>query len=174
MMGEFNIETLTIEQYLMLTQGNQAPGMVKPKFGMKEKDIKDMTIAEYMEYEAAMKRQSWRNVRPYFLTNQEDTDISSFHHTKKKVLDYPHHSYDSKTNVYYDLPSLLPCFKPFQLPTICRHKLLEDDIDYVSEDKSEMEMERRMCGHDKEGEEDALIIILKSLVGECKAVYANK
>ncbi|GJV66119.1 phospholipase-like protein [Tanacetum coccineum] len=35
-------------------------------------------------------------------------------------------------------------------------------------------MERRMCGHDKEGEEDALIAILKSLVGECKADYANK
>ncbi|GJW42445.1 phospholipase-like protein [Tanacetum coccineum] len=35
-------------------------------------------------------------------------------------------------------------------------------------------MERRICGHDKEGEEDALIAILKSLVGECKAVYANK
>ncbi|GKA06314.1 zinc finger, CCHC-type containing protein [Tanacetum coccineum] len=179
MIGEFNIETLTIEQYLMLTQGNQAPGMVKPKFGMKEKDIEDMTIAEYMEYEAAMKRQSWRNVRPYFPTNQEDTDISSFHHNKRKVLDYPHHSYDSKTNVYYDLPSLLPCFKPVQLPTICRHELLEDDIDYVSKDESEMDkelssdddlddwlktkMERRMCGHDKEGEEDALIVILKSL-----------
>ncbi|GKB97750.1 phospholipase-like protein, partial [Tanacetum coccineum] len=37
---------------------NQAPGMVKPEFrGMMEKDIKDMTIVEYMEYEAEMKRQ---------------------------------------------------------------------------------------------------------------------
>nr|GEX81000.1 hypothetical protein [Tanacetum cinerariifolium] len=34
---------------------NQAPGMVKPKFKIKEKDIKDMTIAECMEYEAEQK-----------------------------------------------------------------------------------------------------------------------
>ncbi|GKA38407.1 phospholipase-like protein [Tanacetum coccineum] len=31
-----------------------------------------------------------------------------------------------------------------------------------------------MCGQDKENEEDALVAILKTLVGECKAVYANK
>ncbi|GJW88058.1 hypothetical protein Tco_0163398 [Tanacetum coccineum] len=204
MMGEVDIETLTIEQYLMLTQGNQAPGMVKPKFGMKEKDIEDMTIAEYIEYEAKMKRQSWSNVQPYFPTNHEDTDISSFHHNKGKGLDYPRHSYDSKTNVYYDLPPLLPCFKPVQLPIKCIHELLEEDTDYISEDESEIgdqklinhtggdkpstpkprpedeelssggdlddwlktEMERRMCGHDKEGEEDALIAILKLLVVE--------
>ncbi|GJT43528.1 hypothetical protein Tco_0952243 [Tanacetum coccineum] len=136
MMGEVDIETLTIEQYLMLTQGNQAPGMVKPNFGMKEKDIEDMTIAEYNEYEAEMKRRSWRNVRPYFPTNHEDTNISTFHHNKRKVLDYLHHSYNSNTNVYYDLPPLLPCFKLVQLPTICRHELLEEDTDCVSEDES--------------------------------------
>ncbi|GJT24494.1 copia protein [Tanacetum coccineum] len=31
-----------------------------------------------------------------------------------------------------------------------------------------------MCGQDKQDEEDALVAILQSLVGECKAVYANK
>ncbi|GJY70592.1 phospholipase-like protein [Tanacetum coccineum] len=31
-----------------------------------------------------------------------------------------------------------------------------------------------MCRQDKENEEDALINILKSLVGECKLVYTNK
>nr|GEZ50264.1 hypothetical protein [Tanacetum cinerariifolium] len=35
-------------------------------------------------------------------------------------------------------------------------------------------MERRMCGKDKESEEDALIDILKLLVEECKAVYTNR
>ncbi|GJW12052.1 hypothetical protein Tco_1577879 [Tanacetum coccineum] len=63
MMGEVDINTLTIEQYLILTQGDQAPGMVKTEFGgMMEKEITDMTIVEYMVYEAEMKRQSWRNV----------------------------------------------------------------------------------------------------------------
>nr|GEV04612.1 hypothetical protein [Tanacetum cinerariifolium] len=54
-MGEVDIKTLTIEQYLMSTQGNQAPGMVKHKFRMKEKDIEDMTVAKYMKYEAKTK-----------------------------------------------------------------------------------------------------------------------
>nr|GFA74275.1 hypothetical protein [Tanacetum cinerariifolium] len=36
------------------------------------------------------------------------------------------------------------------------------------------ELEIHMCGQDKESEEDALIKILKSLVGECKSVYTNK
>ncbi|GKE05795.1 hypothetical protein Tco_1397813, partial [Tanacetum coccineum] len=48
MMGEVDTDTLAIEQYLMLTQGNQAQGMVKTEFGgMTEKDTEDMTIAEY-------------------------------------------------------------------------------------------------------------------------------
>ncbi|GJX87640.1 putative ribonuclease H-like domain-containing protein [Tanacetum coccineum] len=69
MMGELDIDTLTIKQYLMLTQGNHAPGMVKTRFrGMMEKDIEDMTIAEYMEYGSEMERQSWRNARSYFPT----------------------------------------------------------------------------------------------------------
>nr|GEY25591.1 hypothetical protein [Tanacetum cinerariifolium] len=183
MMGEVDIETLTIEQYIMLTHGNQASSMVKPKFGMKEKDIEDMTITEYMKHELEMKRQSRRNVIPYFPTNHEDTDICFFYHNKRKVLDYPHHSYDSKTSVYYDLPTLIPCFKHVQLPTICRHKLLKEDTDYISKDESKMgdqklinhtELKRHICRHDKEGKDDALITILKSLVGECKAVHANK
>ncbi|GJW65211.1 hypothetical protein Tco_1398498 [Tanacetum coccineum] len=36
------------------------------------------------------------------------------------------------------------------------------------------EMEKHMCGQDKENIEDALIAILKSLVGECKVVHTNK
>ncbi|GKA97700.1 hypothetical protein Tco_0825594 [Tanacetum coccineum] len=56
---EVNINTLTIEQYLMLAQGNQVLGIVKTKFGgMMKKNIEDMTIVEYMEYEAEMERQT--------------------------------------------------------------------------------------------------------------------
>ncbi|GJY27928.1 hypothetical protein Tco_0403695 [Tanacetum coccineum] len=43
MMNEVDIENLIIEQYLMLTQEKQI-------------NIDDMTIAEYMEYEAEMRR----------------------------------------------------------------------------------------------------------------------
>ncbi|GKC00580.1 copia protein [Tanacetum coccineum] len=46
----------------------------------------------------------------------------------------------------------------------------DEDLD----DWLKTEIERHMCGQDKQDEEDALVAILQSLVGECKAVYANK
>ncbi|GJV45939.1 reverse transcriptase domain-containing protein [Tanacetum coccineum] len=44
-----NIDDLTIEQYLRITQENQTPSMVKK--------VDDMTTAEYIKYEERMKRQ---------------------------------------------------------------------------------------------------------------------
>ncbi|GJW09476.1 phospholipase-like protein [Tanacetum coccineum] len=46
----------------------------------------------------------------------------------------------------------------------------DEDLDVWLKTK----MEKHMCMQDKENEEDTLVAILKSLVGECKAVYANK
>ncbi|GJW15562.1 hypothetical protein Tco_0019695 [Tanacetum coccineum] len=57
MMSEMDIDSLTIEQYLMLTEGSLASGMVIPKFRRTiKKNFKEITIAEYMEYEAEMER----------------------------------------------------------------------------------------------------------------------
>ncbi|GJS29776.1 phospholipase-like protein [Tanacetum coccineum] len=163
MMNEVDIENLTIEKYLMLTQGNQVQGMVKNESGgMMKKDIENMTIAEYM---------------------------------KSRVLGYEHHSDNSNINAY--LPPLLHCFKPIQPPTKNIYEPLEEKTDVISEDKLETveqemstdeelspdedldvwlnaEIEKCMCGQDKENEEDTLIDILKTLVGECKSVYTNK
>ncbi|GKD25432.1 copia protein, partial [Tanacetum coccineum] len=177
MMGEVDIDTLTIEQYLMLTQGNQAQGM----------------------YEAEMKRQTWRNARSYFPTNR---DTYSLNHDRSRVLGYEHHFDDSKINAYYDLPPSLPYFKPIQPHTEDTYEPLEENTNVVSKDESETgeqrmiidtnddkpfspnpqhndeelsldedldrwlkaEMEKRMCGQDKESEENALIDILKSLL----------
>nr|GEX29447.1 hypothetical protein [Tanacetum cinerariifolium] len=97
MMGEVDIDTLTIEKYLMLTQGNQAQSM--------------------------MKRLTWRNARSY---------------DKNRVLGYENHFDDSKINAYYDLPPLLPCFKPVQPYTKDRHEPLKEDTDFVSEDELEI------------------------------------
>nr|GFA25441.1 hypothetical protein [Tanacetum cinerariifolium] len=108
--SEMDIDSLTIEQYLMLTEGNQAPNM-------------------------------------------------------------------DQCNAHYDLPSLLRYFEPIQPHTQDRYESLDEDIDFVSEDKSEIEdldewlkteMEKRMCRQDKESREDALIDMLKSLMEECK------
>ncbi|GKE25121.1 hypothetical protein Tco_1436633, partial [Tanacetum coccineum] len=52
MMGGIDISTLTLEQYFRLIEENPAPSMVNDEFrGTMEKDIEDMTITEYMEYE---------------------------------------------------------------------------------------------------------------------------
>ncbi|GKD30163.1 phospholipase-like protein [Tanacetum coccineum] len=99
MISEVDIKNLTVKQYLMLTQENQAHGMVKNEYeGMMKKDIEDMTIAEYIDHDRNEDVDEWLNA----------------------------------------------------------------------------EMEKSMRGQDKENEEDALIDILKSLVGECKSVYNNK
>ncbi|GJR30493.1 retrovirus-related pol polyprotein from transposon TNT 1-94 [Tanacetum coccineum] len=95
MMGEINISTLTLAQYFRLIEENQASGMVNDEFrGMMEKDIEDMTIAEYMEYEAKMKRQSRRDAQSYFPTKYDDGDIGSFHLEKSRTFDYPHYADD--------------------------------------------------------------------------------
>ncbi|GKC57234.1 phospholipase-like protein [Tanacetum coccineum] len=66
MINEVDIENLTIEQYLMLTHENLAQGMARTKSGrMITKDIKSMTIAEYIEYEAEIKRDPWGYAQTY-------------------------------------------------------------------------------------------------------------
>ncbi|GJU50122.1 hypothetical protein Tco_1219677 [Tanacetum coccineum] len=62
------------------------------------------------------------------------------------VLDYSHHSDDSRINAYYDLSSLLPCFKPVQPQTEYRYGPFKEDIDYISDDESES-CEQRMINH---------------------------
>ncbi|GJS12168.1 hypothetical protein Tco_0368964 [Tanacetum coccineum] len=66
MINKVDIENFTTEQYLMLTQESQTQGMVRTEFGrMITKDIEDMTIAEYMEYEAEIKRNPWGYAKSY-------------------------------------------------------------------------------------------------------------
>nr|GEW05924.1 hypothetical protein [Tanacetum cinerariifolium] len=61
-MDWININDLTIEQYLRLTQGNQKPSMVKK--------VDDMTIAEYIEYK---ERSIYEYLKP---TNLKGTAMS--------------------------------------------------------------------------------------------------
>ncbi|GKD32642.1 hypothetical protein Tco_1248151 [Tanacetum coccineum] len=56
-MDEVDIEDLTIEQYLKLTQENQTP-----------KKIEDMTITEYVEYENKMNKNHISNTKTYLRT----------------------------------------------------------------------------------------------------------
>ncbi|GJW66811.1 hypothetical protein Tco_0121235 [Tanacetum coccineum] len=72
-----------------------------------EKDIKNITISEYMEYETRMKKQY---VHP---TRSEGADFS-YHSSKSVAMEYPYYSDDAKIDLYYELPPLLPCFQPVQ------------------------------------------------------------
>ncbi|GJW60316.1 hypothetical protein Tco_0109651 [Tanacetum coccineum] len=50
-----------------------------------EHDIENMTISEYLEYEAAKERRLWGDVRSRrSLTNYNEADVDSFHQNKKE------------------------------------------------------------------------------------------
>ncbi|GKA33625.1 hypothetical protein Tco_0720054 [Tanacetum coccineum] len=117
--------------------------MVNEEFGRTmEKDIKDMTIAEYMKYEEEMKRQSWKDSQSYFLTEYDNWDVGSFRLKKNITSDYPYYTDDAKINAYYDLPHLLPCFKPIQPYTQHKNESykaeLDEEINYMSDGESVM------------------------------------
>ncbi|GJV66190.1 reverse transcriptase domain-containing protein [Tanacetum coccineum] len=92
-MDGFNIDDLTIEQCLRLTQEHQTPSMVM-KFD-------DMTIAEYIEYEERIKRQYNRNFGSYFPTYFGHCTSSN-----NTTLEFPRNTYFNpippNTNFNYD------------------------------------------------------------------------
>ncbi|GJU38075.1 hypothetical protein Tco_1186429 [Tanacetum coccineum] len=85
------------------------------------KDIKNMTIAKYMEYEAEMKRHPLRYAQSY------TRSLGSTTLRRSKVFKNKHHLDKLKTNAYF--PSLPPCFKPTQPLAKSTHKPL-DPNDY--------------------------------------------
>ncbi|GJX28385.1 putative ribonuclease H-like domain-containing protein [Tanacetum coccineum] len=96
-MEGIDIDALTIEQYFMLTKGNQAPSMVKTSI----RGIEEMTIAEYLEYKATMKRQCARS-------GFKEASYNSVY--EESVAEkYQHYADDAKIDLYYELPPLLPC-----------------------------------------------------------------
>ncbi|GJR95171.1 hypothetical protein Tco_0267345 [Tanacetum coccineum] len=74
-----------------------------------EPDIKNMTLNEYLEYEAEMERRlrkidrSKRNPTIY-----EEVDFNSFHRDKSRAFDYSYYHEDIKINKYHGLPPLHP------------------------------------------------------------------
>ncbi|GJY87587.1 hypothetical protein Tco_0502215 [Tanacetum coccineum] len=105
-MEGINIDDLTIEQYLMLTQGNQATSVVN------HYNIESMTIVEYWGYEAARKKESVHS------GNKE----VSYVHEISTAEEYPHCADNTKIDLYFELPPLLPCFQPIPLPTSNENK----------------------------------------------------
>ncbi|GJW81966.1 hypothetical protein Tco_0145941 [Tanacetum coccineum] len=78
-------------------------------------DIENMTLSEYLEYEAKKERRLRRDVRSRSSpTRYEGVDFNSSHRDKSVTLDFPYYYEDIKINKYYALPPLLPCFQPSQ------------------------------------------------------------
>ncbi|GKA63066.1 hypothetical protein Tco_0762672 [Tanacetum coccineum] len=79
-------------------EGNQSRNMeMKP-------DIENMTMSEYLEYEAAKERRLWDGVRSIrSLINYNEADVDSFHRNKSNTFSYP-----------YNLTPLHTCFLPVQ------------------------------------------------------------
>nr|GEW66239.1 hypothetical protein [Tanacetum cinerariifolium] len=69
-MGKVDIDTLTMEQYLTLTRGNQAPGVVKP------------AIRNNVDFE--IKSQFMRELREYTFSRNKNDDV---HEHVEKVFD---------------------------------------------------------------------------------------
>ncbi|GKC58150.1 hypothetical protein Tco_1085748, partial [Tanacetum coccineum] len=153
--------------------------MIRTEFGrMITKNIDDMTIAEYMKYEAEIRRDPWRYTRSSGVTTLGGT----------KSLENMHQPDKLKTNDYF--PSIPTCFKPAQPRTDDIHNpsgndpndyhLFTPQSHYKTEEVSSdedvdewlnEELSKRMTGQDKEEEEDTLIDILKTVFEECKSIY---
>ncbi|GJT53857.1 reverse transcriptase domain-containing protein [Tanacetum coccineum] len=150
-MDGINIDDLTIEHYLRLTQENQTPSMVKK--------VDDMTIAEYIKYEERIKRQYNRNFGSYFPTY-------SGHCTSKNntTIEFPRNAY----------------FNPIQPNTEFNYDYEDmelDEEDSFEEDLDEWlkaEIENHMSKQNEKNKEDALIAIIKSTREECRVVHKNK
>nr|GEV24477.1 copia protein [Tanacetum cinerariifolium] len=138
------------------------------------KNIDDMTIAEYMEYEAEMRRDPSKYTRNSGLTTLGGIMSLENMHQPDKL----------KTNYYF--PLIPTCFELVQPRTDDIHEPLGNkpndyylftlqshyEIEEVSSDEDvdewlNDELSKRMTGEDKEEEEGALIDILKIVVEEC-------
>ncbi|GJT59178.1 hypothetical protein Tco_1002711 [Tanacetum coccineum] len=71
-----------------------------------EPDIKNMTMSEYLKYEAAKERKLWDDVRSRRNpTNYNEADVDSFYRNKSKTFSYPYS---------HNLTPPRTCFLPVQ------------------------------------------------------------
>ncbi|GKA75327.1 hypothetical protein Tco_0781705, partial [Tanacetum coccineum] len=88
-MDGIDIEDLTIEQYLELTQNHASSVGIK---------VDDMTIAEYLEYEETIKTQDYDDYQPHSAKVDVPTRYRGHLSPRHKSPDLP---LDAKTNPYF-------------------------------------------------------------------------
>ncbi|GJU03512.1 hypothetical protein Tco_1113850 [Tanacetum coccineum] len=177
-----NIDDLTIEKYLRLTQENQTLSIVKK--------VDDKTIAGYIEYEERMKRQYSKNSGSYFPTYSGHCTSSN-----NITIEFPRNAYfnpiQPNTKFNYDYEDMEldeeDGYKTDGESVMSEHEAIdqahtvntrsfkeklssEEDLD----EWLKAEMEKHMSKQNEKNEEDALIAIIKSIREECRAVHKNK
>ncbi|GJX43395.1 reverse transcriptase domain-containing protein [Tanacetum coccineum] len=145
-MDGINIDDLTIEQYLRLTQENQTPSMVKK--------VDDMTISEYIEYVERMKRQYNRNYGSYFPTYSGHCTSSN-----NTTIEFPHDAYPIQTNTEFNYDSE---YMELNEESFEEELSSKEDLDEWLKSK----MEKHMSKQNEKNEEDALIAIIKFIKEE--------
>ncbi|GJU15831.1 hypothetical protein Tco_1143797 [Tanacetum coccineum] len=110
-----------------------------------ELDIENMTICEYLEYEAAKERRLWDDVRSRRSpTHYDETDFNSFHQNKSNTFYYPY-------SRYLHTPPVQPYPKNYLVST--KHtpntSKMDSDFDKILDDlfRTGAENIKRM-GHD--------------------------
>nr|GEW69330.1 hypothetical protein [Tanacetum cinerariifolium] len=155
-MDGINIDDLTIEQYLRLTQENHTPSMVKK--------VDDMTIAKYIEYKERMKKQYSRKLGSYFPTYYGHLSSNN-----KITIEFPRSAYfnpiQPNAEFNYDPEEMELDEESFE-----EELSSEEDLDEWLKAK----MEKHMSKQNEKNKEDALIAIIKSIREECVAVHKNK
>ncbi|GJV87572.1 hypothetical protein Tco_1531510 [Tanacetum coccineum] len=167
-MDEFDIEDLTIEQYLKLTQKNQTP-----------KKIEDMTIAEYLEYDKKVNENHISNTKSYF-----PTDLGKTTPIRYPIWEFAHYfdlnqpgaesDYDSEEEDEYmndDEVVMSEQEKSNHVNTqSIQHFEEKDDVD----EWLNAEIAKHMSMQGVENTEDALISIIKSIKKEMKDDIVKK
>ncbi|GJW60824.1 phospholipase-like protein, partial [Tanacetum coccineum] len=157
MMNEVDIENLTIEQYVMLTQESQTQGMVRTEFGrMITKDIKDMTITEYMEYEAEIKKNprgyaksytrnlGSTNLREKEVSSNEDVDEWLNAEMSKRVIGQDKEEEHALINILKTVvEECKSIYKKAQIPSSRTSKIL--GVSFVAEEEEGKSSETLLC-----------------------------
>ncbi|GJZ93566.1 phospholipase-like protein [Tanacetum coccineum] len=143
MMNEVDIENLTIEQYLMLTQENQAHGMARTKSG--STTLKRSKVLENKHHPDKLKTNAYFPSLPLCFKLTQSLTKDTHEPLEKDPND-------------------------FNLSAPKSHHE-DEEVSSDVDEWLNAEMSKRMTGQDKEEEEDALIDILKTVVEECKSIY---
>ncbi|GKC96446.1 reverse transcriptase domain-containing protein [Tanacetum coccineum] len=181
-MDGINIDDLTIEQYLRLTQEHQTPSMVKK--------VDDMTIAEYVEYKEKIKRQYNRNFGSYFPTyfGHNTSTNNTTHEFPRNTYFNPippntKSNYDSKdmevdeeAGYTTDEESVMSEHEAIDPVHAVNTQSFEEELS-SEEDLDEwlnVEMEKHIHKQEEKNEEDVLIASIKSIREESRTVHKNK